>query len=177
MKKTQGGQKPCLRNPQSQMREINFYIDAYSKGVSDFDCGFEVFNSYLKNHSDKSVIHYVVDSESDKLIAYFAVIASGLLRGDPENLNIIPAIELKMFALDKSYQNIGITSSLLNAVFNAIEYFAREFVGADVILLYSVPVEHVLSLYKTEGFQKVEGLFTAFKDPFTEGCIPMFKFI
>jgi len=76
--------------------------------------------------------------------------------------------------LDKHYHRSKLSSKLLDAVITTIQHYSNKFVGADAIVLYSVPAEGVVNLYKSKGFNEVGGLYTAFKDEFTEGCIPMY---
>ena len=156
------------------MSIVNFYIDIGCDDVTRFDSGYTVFNEYLQNSDDSAVIHYVMDADTDDLIAYFSLLASALLYGDPANLNAVPAIELKMFALDRRYHGSELSSELLDAVITTIQLYANRYIGADVIVLYSVPVDGVMKLYKSKGFIEVGDLLTAFKDQFTEGCIPMY---
>jgi len=159
------------------MSERKFYIDTNCEDVSGFDSGHAVFNEYLMRGGGSAVIHYLFDTESDALVAYFSLIASVLQKGSHENLTVIPAIELEMFALDKRYQGSGASSLLLDLVFETIAYYSFECVGAEVILLYSVPVDHVICLYESKGFNKVTGTLSAFKSDFTNGCIPMYMAI
>lgn len=152
----------------------SFYIDTTCNDVSGFDSNRRVFNEYLWFQSDTAVMHYIMESATDRLVAYFSLTASSVLFGDPNNLNTIPAIELKMFALDKNYQGAGMASVLLDAVIKTIIYYSKEYIGADVIILYSVPVDHVIQLYESKGFIRIGGVLTAFRSNFTEGCVPMF---
>ena len=87
--------------------EFDFYIDIdYAGDVNGFDCGFKVFNSYLKDRflDDKAAIYYIINSENDDLIAYFSLLASCIFLGEYNDMNVIPAIELKMYAVDKRYR-------------------------------------------------------------------------
>lgn len=76
--------------------EIDFYIDAECQNINDFDCGFPVFNEYLKKHipKDKAAFHYIINPEDDSLIAYFSLLASCVLIGNFEKHNFIPSIGL-----------------------------------------------------------------------------------
>jgi len=159
------------------MSEVNFYIDTVCENTTGFDSGYKVFNEYLHKNADSATFHFILDSETDGLIAYFSLLSSALLYGDPSNLNAIPAIELKMFALDKRYHGSELSSELLDAIITTIQLYASKYVGADAIVLYSVPATGVVALYKSKGFVEVGGLLTAFKDEFTEGCIPMYMIL
>ncbi|MDR0197599.1 MAG: GNAT family N-acetyltransferase [Oscillospiraceae bacterium] len=154
---------------------IDFYVDTLCDDISGFDSGYDVFNDYLRLHSDKSVIHFVLESGTDAVVAYFALITSALPFWKHDRLNGVPAIEIKMFALDKRYQGLGIASVLLNSIIETITYCATEYVGAKVALLYSVPVDYVMNLYADNGFTKIDNTFAVFRSDFNEGCVPMFK--
>ena len=157
------------------MDKVNFYIDTVCGNTDGFDSGFSVFNEYLTAPFDSAVIHYIMDIESDRLIAYFSLLSSALMDGEPAKLNIAPAIEIKMFAIDKNYQGTGLASVLFDSAISMVQHYATSSIGADLVILYSVPVAHVVELYKRCGFHRIEGPFTAFRSPFTEGCVPMYK--
>ena len=159
------------------MNKLEFYVDNECSDVSDFQSGYDVFDEFIKHRYDESVIHYILESKTDKLVAYFALVSTALPYGTLDNLSGVPAIELKMFALDRHYQGMGLSNELLTIAIEMIEHFVSEYVGAKIILLYSVPVGHVIKLYEDKGFQRVKGPYMAFKSQFTEGCIPMFKVI
>jgi len=157
------------------MSDLNYFIDTICSDVSCFDSGHAVFNDYLHDNDDSAVMHYIIDAESEKLIAYFSLLSSAALYGEIIRLGAIPAIELKMFAMDKHYQKRGVAHGLLESVLKVIEQYSAERVGAKIILLYSVPIDAVTSLYKKCGFQLCDGLLVTYKSPFNEGCIPMYK--
>jgi GNAT superfamily N-acetyltransferase len=157
--------------------EINsFYIDTECADITGFDSGAEndVFNDYLRQRYDSSVIHYVMDAETDRLVAYFSLIASALLDSSLGDKAIVPAIELKMFCLDKSFRGTGFAPILLGAVVDVIRHYAVEYVGADVAFLYSVTPDKVVQLYEKAGFAKLDGDYSAYESEFTDGCIPMY---
>jgi len=156
------------------MNKINFYINTTCDDITGFDSGYRVFNEYLSQSNDSAVTHYILDAETDEIIAYFSLLSSALLHGDPSNLNAISAIELKMFALDKRFHGLDLSSELLNAIIVTIKHYSNKYVGADVIILYSVPVKRVINLYRSKGFIELGESLTAFKDEFTEGCVPMY---
>lgn len=93
------------------------------------------------------------------MIGYFSLLSSAVLYDERSKLGAIPAIELKMFALDKRYRGKGVASTFLNTALAIIDSYSTDYIGAKIILLYSVPVESVLSLYKNAGFQQADGFF------------------
>ena len=157
------------------MSAVNYFIDILHDNIDDFDSGYPVFNAYLKHRSDSAAMHYIVDVETEALIAYFSLLSSAAIIGDLDNLEVIPAIELKMFAVDKRFQKKGIATILLESIIKVIKQYASECVGANIILLYSVPVDAVMNLYGKCGFQQASGTFATYKSYFNQGCIPMYK--
>ena len=160
--------------------KIDYYIDIeYEGDIDSFDCGFEVFNAYLKYKflDDKAVIHYIIDAESESLIAYFSLLASCVFLNDFSDSNVIPAIELKMFAIDKKYRNLNLSGRLLDDITYVVSKYSSECVGAKALIFYSVPAEKVVQMYEGSGFKKMPENFSMYKSNFNDGCIPMYKFI
>ena len=97
------------------------------------------------------------------------------LCGELIHIGAVPAIELKMFALDKKYQKKGVANILLESIMKVIEHYSAECVGAKIILLYSVPVDAALNLHERCGFLLSSDIFVTYKSEFNQGCVPMFK--
>ena len=157
--------------------EIDFYIDTECENEDSFDCGFAVFNEYLKRRvpKDKAAFHYIVDSGDGSLIAYFSLLASCVFAVDPAESNIIPAIELKMFAIDKKYQKQKLSNRLVDAISYLVSEYSSEYVGAELLILYSVPAEKVVKMYERSGFKVMPENFSMYKSYFTESCVPMYQ--
>ena len=159
--------------------ELDFYIDiAYTGDPADFDCGFEIFNAYLKYRflDDKAAIHYILNSENDDLIAYFSLLASCIFLDNYDDSNIIPAIELKMFAVDKKYRGLNLSGQFLEAIYDKVVAYLQ-YVGAKALILYAVPAEKVVKMYESSGFIKMPENLSMYKSSFNDGCIPMYRFI
>jgi len=160
------------------MNGIDYYIDTICDDVSGFDCGYPNFNDYLRLglDGDPSVMHYIFETETESLMAYFSVVSSAILFGEPEHFGIIPAIEMKMFALDKRYRGKGYSDILLDGVIKVIRHYATKCVGAHVVFLYSVSAEAVTDLYMRCGFRFFDSnLLVPYESEFTRGCKPMYK--
>jgi len=158
---------------------IDFYLDIECENIDGFDCGFEVFNAYLKYKflDDRSAIHYIIDVENDNLIAYFSLLASSIFLNEFEDSNIISAIEIKMFAIDKKYRGLNLSDKLLDAIYKTVHQYSLKYIGAKALILYSVPAEKVVQMYESNGFIKMPENFSMYKSEFNEGCIPMYRFI
>ena len=166
--------------------ELDFYIDIeYDKDINDFDCGFEVFNAYLKYKflEDKAVIHYIIDAENDNLIAYFSLLASSIFLNDTTKQNslyasnIIPAIEIKMFAIDKKYRGLKLSGLFLEDIYNVVIGHLLQYIGAEALILYSVPSDKVIRMYEKSGFKKMPLDYSMYTSNFNNRCIPMYKLI
>ena len=111
------------------MSGLDYYIDTACNEVSDFDSGYPIFNDYLLNRDDSAVMHYIIEVETKTLIAYFALLSSAALYGELIHIGSVPAIELKMFAMDKKYQKKGVANILLESIMKVIEHYSTECVG------------------------------------------------
>jgi len=111
------------------------------------------------------------------LIAYFSLLASCIFLNDFDDSNIIPAIELKMFVIDKKYRGLNLSKHLLDEIYKTVRQYSLKYVGAKAMVLYSVPAEKVTQIYELSGFSKMPENFSMYKSNFNEGCIPMHKFI
>jgi len=159
--------------------EIDFYIDTECENINDFDCGFPVFNDYLKKRipKDKAAFHYIINPEDDSLIAYFSLLASSIFLSNYADSNVMSAIELKMFAIDIKYQGKSLSKRLVDAVINIVSEYSSEYVGAELLILYSVPADYVVHMYEKSGFEKLPPEWFMYKSYFSDGCIPMYKII
>jgi hypothetical protein len=153
----------------------DYKIDTSPTDTSSFDCGHVSFNDYLRKHNDASVMHYIKESATDKLAGYFTLQAAALPYSWPGQTGAIPAIEMKMFAMDKHFHGSGASTSVLSSIIDLVAHYAHDFVGAKIILVYSVPVEGVLALYESNGFERLTGSTSPYPSTFADGCVPMFK--
>ena len=137
------------------------------------------YNDYLHNHipDDKAAFHYIINAENDDLIAYFSLLTSCVILGDLNNYDFVPAVELKMFAIDKKYQGKNLSNKLIDAIINIVNEITLEDIGARVLVLYSVPAEKVINMYEKSGFSKMPEYFSMYKSYFSDGCIPMHRLI
>ncbi len=154
--------------------DVDFYIDTVFENPIVFNCGSQIYNDYLLKKSDSSVIHYVINDKNEELIGYFSLLAGAVLFGSLGALNSIPAIEIRMYALDKKYQGLGLSERIINAALIAIQEYVAEYLGANIILLYSVPDK--VKIYKSCGFKLLDDdSFFTYNSLLNQGCIPMYK--
>ena len=101
---------------------------------------------------------------------------NGEMEFDFGDSNIIPTIELKMFAVDKRYRRLNVSGKLLEAIYDLVADYSH-YVGAKALILYSVPAEKVVRMYKENGFEIMPENFSMYRSNFNDGCVPMYKFI
>lgn len=177
---------------------FNYYtvlLDATTEHFLDsFCCGDNLFDRYVKesalkeSEEGKGVTYLVIDSTREVIVAYYTLSATSLLYvldngSDDENNNIqgIPSIEIKMFAVNINYQDtlcssgkLGdqlISDIILGSIIGDIYNITRNIVGAQMIMLYSIP--KAINFYKRNNFLPLDE-YKAFYSNFTEGCVPMY---
>jgi len=115
--------------------------------------------------------------DNDELIAYFSLLASCVILGDLNDYDLVPAIELKMYAINKKYQGMNLSNKIIDAVIDIVDEITLEEIGARMLILYSVPSEKVMKMYEKSGFTKMPENFSMYKSYFNDGCIPMYMLI
>ena len=162
--------------------------------VEAFDCGDENLNFWIKEDFRKSqtVAYLFVDKANKTLVAYCSMACSGIMTiaedANPEILDpktIIPSIEIKFFAVDNRYRSLRMEETskrydtLSALIFQYCIYIAcnaaEEHIGADALLLYSVP--KAKSFYKRNGFVEFSEEMLGDQSGFVEGCVPMYRII
>ena len=127
--------------------------------LDDFKCGAGEIDRYVKEDalndcmSGKGVTYLVIDNSSERLVAYYTLSATSLIYvedydiTDKSNFNDIkirgiPSIEIKMFAVNNSYQDILlhheehgeklISDVILGSVIGGIYDIAIKILGAEM---------------------------------------------
>jgi ribosomal protein S18 acetylase RimI-like enzyme len=90
---------------------------------------------------------------------------------------MIPAIELKMFAIDKKYRGLKLSETFLEDIYNVVIGNLLQYIGADALILYAVPSDNVVQMYEKSGFKKMPFDYSMYESHFDNGCIPMYKLI
>lgn len=152
--------------------------------VKDFDCGNESINEYLKEKAfiDADVVtHLVLDENDNSCIGFFSLSCSGLYMDDSFKLHSYPAVEIKFFAIDKSYHGVKrkideeaityATIVLFKLIYDIIYEFTENICGASRIILYATP--QAVNFYKRAGFKNFSDVFLVDESSYLEGCIPL----
>ena len=151
--------------------------------VRSFDCGNYALNQFLfscfNNH--ERVLYLFIDDNIQKIAAYSSLVCTSLIYSQESKQYQIPAIEIKTFAVDKSYQNLPFSGNradgvLSDSIFNSMVATAFDLsetvIGAEYVTLYSVQAAQ--SFYERNGFSVFEENMTEFYNYFNESCIPMY---
>lgn len=162
--------------------------------VNIFDCGNDFINKYFQREAlddTKGVTRIawkvnssykdgdIIDKNNSEIIAMYTLSASAMFYEIDSAKYLIPAIEIKMFAVNKKYQNMPFSSDkedgvfadwLLSWVIKRIREITDDYCGANKIILLSTP--KAFKFYDRNLFEKIE-----YKDikllEILKGCIPM----
>lgn len=151
--------------------------------LKNFDCENEVINDYFTNkeQDDNDAVSFAfVDEEKKTLIALSSLSCSSIIMESGNKLHLLPAVEIKMFAVNKEYQHKSVfseddlhwSSYCLDRIIFHIREFTDTHCGASRIVLYSVPKAE--SFYLRTGFSKFLEFMRPQDKSFLEDCIPMF---
>lgn len=168
--------------------------ESCAKFISNFDCND---NPYIQNFiraralEDCAVTYLFIDRRCQQTIAFASVVCSGIMvptdTGEQscflENeYEIIPAMEVKCFAVNKAYRHIRYTSSstledtlsayIFNYVLVELSRVAAFHIGTEKIILYAVP--RAKSFYYRRGFKPFEQNMTGTAERSLQACHPMY---
>lgn len=108
---------------------------------------------------------------------------SGSILFSLERFGLTSAIEIKYFAVDKRYRHlrysdaapetrITLSSNLFRYLVDHILDIAEKHIGAEYIVLYSVP--KAKTFYERNMFHSFDQSMFGNSDPYLDGCIPMY---
>ncbi len=148
-----------------------------------FDCGNDYINKYFKKPlSKKETADFVyIDNKTDKLVAYYSLNCSAIMiDSKSELINLVPAVEISVFALATDYQGLpmqkdtdyNLSNYIMDEVIKKISLFTREQCGSGRVVLYSVPEAY--DFYVRNEFEDFVGYMKPAASRITEDCIPMF---
>lgn len=162
--------------------------------LNDFKCGNQSLDDFLHEeaYTDSAKTYLFVDINQNTVIAFASIACSAIMfaiENDDhdilfasERYSLSPAIEIKYFAMDKKYRHlcysdapkskITLSCNLFRYVVSHIQDIANEHVGAEYIVLYSVP--EAQSFYARNMFNRFDQEMYGNSDPYLQGCIPMY---
>ena len=151
--------------------------------LKNFDCENEVINDYFTNkeQDDNDTVSFAfIDEEKKTLVALSSLSCSSIIMESGNKLHLFPAVEIKMFAVNKEYQHKPVfpeddqhwSSHCLDKIIFHIREFTDTYCGASRIVLYSVPKAE--SFYHRAGFKKFLEFMRPQDKSFLEDCTPMY---
>lgn len=163
---------------------IVLYTDEYKDVVSDFDCGNEVINDYLKNSalSDSDNVTYLFVDISNNIIGFSTLCCSGIRYTVGKGYqSTLPAIEIKYFAIlsdlhkliyDETDEHFYFSDKVFCELLKICRDISQDVIGARYIVLYSVP--DAVRFYKRNMFEIYTEYMSKDKTTFLNDCVPMF---
>ena len=152
--------------------------------ASQFDCGNEEINKYLRNesiHDDCGTTYLVIEEGTDTILAYCTFCASGLTAEFEQSIRTIPAIEVKYFALSVKVQKLKyddmedhyyFSDYIFGTFAEMLEGIAEHVIAAKYLILYAVP--DAVQFYKRIGFIEFAKFYKPDNYLYINGCIPMY---
>lgn len=164
------------------------YSDNYIELIEKFNCGNPSIDKYLKEKAKEDLIlgrgttKLFLNKQKDRLIGFYTLNCTSLVIGDNTvDGNFNPAVEIKMFAVDREYQKIPysededdfkLSDDLLLDIIDDIRIFTESCCGASHVVLYSIP--YSVKFYTRNGFKNFLSNMKRNTDRYVEGCIPLF---
>lgn len=155
--------------------------------IENFSCGAFGIDNFLQkealeeNKKGKSITR-VIKNIHDKIVGYYTINCSAVIDKSGGIIVYHPAIELKMFALhndirgekypQEGYEDFNYSYVMLWKVIEEITNITETTIGAEYIILYSVP--YAFDLYNNNGFSPFTKYMEKNEDDFVGECIPMY---
>ena len=152
--------------------------------LRDFSCGNDYIDGYVSEkgaYDFTAVTKMVLNSDNNEVICVYSLCCSSFLISSNKRLHPHPAVEIKIFAVNKDYQDMKysenpdegcLSNFILNKIIGEIFEFTDDICGANIILLYST--EEGYDFYKKNGFKDFLEIAVKSDDKIVDGCYPMF---
>ena len=141
--------------------------NSYSKEIKAFDCGNKHFTDFINCADDYGTAYLFVerqDNGNNNLIGFVSYCCGSLkLEGD-----VCPAVEIKLFAVDKKYQgqkigNKSVAQYIMDSCFMLFNAISVKYIRADYVLLHSTD-ERATAFYSKIGFKEISNEIVVVKD-------------
>ncbi len=164
--------------------DSNFISKNYP-AIAQFDCRDDAINGIFKKHIKQihSVSYAFIDSVSGKIISFVSLCSSAIQRQKDDSLHSLPAIELKLFGVDKNYQHEVMTYENKQVKFSEFTFMwvlafinnvLKEYIGVEYLILFSVPQNNTLKFYEKMGMSYLTDDERVYNSDFSDGCVPMY---
>lgn len=162
----------------------SFKKDNYAK-MAQFDCNDKDINKLFCKKTDKlhSTTYIFSDKKTGKIISFISFCTGAIQMQTKKGLLALPAVELKLFGVDKEYQQKYISSEDMKIKYseftfiwliNYIQRVVKSVVNVEYLILHSVPKKRTLKFYEKMGMKYFTENETVHKSDFSKGCIPMY---
>lgn len=155
---------------------------SYWSRVCKFNCGNTEINRLLKRADSLNVTTFLfVNQQSNDIIAFCSLCCSSIQKHENKNVDVYPAVEIKLFGVSKGYQHtyfdIGTSqykysNYLFKYCINYISNDIRKSIYAKYIILHAIP--RAVNFYKDLGFELLNQEDYAPRSSISKDCIPMF---
>lgn len=162
-----------------------FKKDNYSR-MARFDCGNDDINTIFRKKTDKlhTTTYLFIDKDTDKIISFTAFCASSIqIRRKKKGLFSFPAIELKLFGVDKEYQHktvkiqnedLKYSEFVFQWFVSYIQQVIKPVVNVEYLILHSVTSNNTIKFYEKMGLEPLSEQENVHNSDFSDGCIPMY---
>lgn len=163
-----------------------FTIDhATEEQLDHYKCGNAYIDEFMKNKAkedDETVSYYWENKKTGEIVAMASICCTGLIVRSGDIFNVYPAVEIRYFGMDESYQDIQYDEDIRDGILSdyilaSLEYKiineVKKICGVQFIVLYSTPESE--KFYNQNGYENFTSSLAKSTDLRTQGCIPKFK--
>ena len=162
----------------------SFKKENYAK-MAQFNCGDNDINKLFCKKTDKlhSTTYIFSDEKTKKIISFVSFCTGAIQMRTKNGLLALPAVELKLFGVDKAYQQKYISSEDMKVKYseftfiwliNYIQRVIKPVINVEYLILHSVPTKKTLKFYEKMGMKYFTENENIHKSDFSNGCIPMY---
>lgn len=168
------------------LKRLDLTTQKYCNKFCSGNAYIDAFVADTNMDSTDRVSYIYVDNRINKAACVYSLSCSSIIFHNGNGTTLFPAVEIKSFALDKSFQhksygkcendkeneNLTYGDVFLANVISSIADFTDNICGGECIVLYSVPeAEH---FYKRNYFQNLKSFMSPDQSIVNEDCVPMF---
>lgn len=172
-------------------KDITYKVDIISNKylslIKNFSCDNKEIDNYLQNKAmqdnefGNGVTKLFLNESETEVIAYYTLNCCSMVIEQYHKNYFAPAVEIKMFAVNKKYQKLSYSEKKEDGVFSdfilckiisEINNFTEYQCGANRIVLYAV--KNALEFYGDIGFEDFTDIMKKDNDLYLDECTPMF---
>ena len=156
---------------------VRYDKEKYKESMKSFDCGSPTFNAFIYIACHYGTTFLIVRESTDEIVGFLSFCASSI----KYEQKVFPAIELKLFAIDKKWHGYKIGDETIAQIFlelflNHFREISKTVIKADYIILFSLD-QRSRRFYNRANFIEVGSTISeksVMKGCFENNCIPMF---